>query len=177
MITIPELFKKGLSGQLFLKMYKHGELIMEENQSNLIVNNGLLVMAKLLAADFTNGEIDTLGFGDGNVAPTISDQDLEAVISAGNYNKIPTDATNTTTIGANQSKIYWEIVYDDDISGQDMGATNPWTPGDPFTITEFGLFAANGDMFNHIQWTGPDLVMDTGIKLEGFFLITIEHTA
>lgn len=170
-LNFKEEMEANITGELFIKMFRHDELIYEGNDTNLIVNNGLIILAGLLAGDFTNYTISQLGFGDGTDVTDVNQQNLQ-----GDYHrKVNTDADKTTVFGANIAKIYWDIDYDTDIGGQTFGGGigGVWTDGDPFTIKEFGLFATNNDMFNRIVWSGPDLVMDSGIRLEGYFSITV----
>ena len=171
MLNFKEEAKANITGELFIKMYRHDELIYEGKDTNLVVNNGLIILAGLLAGDFTNYEITQVGFGDGTTATDVNQQNLQ-----GDYHrKKGIDSDKTTVFGANIAKIYWDITYGDDIGGQTFqgGVGGVWTDGDPFTIKEFGLFANNDDMFNRIVWSGPDLVMDTGIRLEGYFQIKV----
>lgn len=167
-IVIPEILRKPLRGELFLTMYKGKKRLFSHNQCNMIVNNGLLVMANLLASNFTDFQISQIGFGDGTTDPAVTDQDLQGDLKS----KKAIDSVKTTTYGSNKARIYWSIIYNDDISGIDLGS-GVWPAGDSFTITEFGLYTANNTLFNRIVWNGPDLVMDTDITLEGYFQITV----
>ena len=170
MIGLIETKNLKLFGEVFLAMKdKSGETLFEAHQKNLIVNNGFFIVANLLAGNFSNYSMTKFGFGDGTTTPSVSDNDM-----GGTNKKIKgIDTVNTTTFGADKARIYWNIIYDDDIADQDMGGTNPWPVGTPFTIKEFGIFAENEDLFNRIVWAGPDLVMDDGIRLEGYFQITV----
>ena len=60
-----------------IKYYDKGDLVWEHTQKNLIVNSGLLILAKLMISDFDNAQIETIGFGDGTSsgsdAPSASD--------------------------------------------------------------------------------------------------------
>lgn len=170
MIGINENKNLKLFGEVFLTMKdKSGNIVFEAHQKNLIVNNGLFIVASLLASDFGNYAMSKFGFGDGTTTPDVNDNTLQGT----NKNIKGIDTVNTSTFGADKARIYWNISYDDDIGGQDMGGTNPWPIGTPFTIKEFGIFAENNDLFNRIVWVGPDLVMDEGIQLEGYFQITV----
>lgn len=160
-----------LKGELFLKMYKDNELIFSEHRKNLIVNNSKTIVAGLLASKFTTYDISQIGFGDGTTVAISSDSDL-----SGDYTrKVTINTSNNIVFGSDIAQIHWSISYDTDISGQTFGGVigGTWTPGDPFTIKEFGLFSTGNDMFNRIVWSGADLVMDEGIKLEGYFAITV----
>ena len=170
MIILNELSQLKLSGELFVKLTKYDKVIYEGNQKNLIVNGGFLTVANLLATNFTGNTIDTIGFGDGITAPVLSDTTL----SGDYFKKIDIDTASTTVFGTNQARIYWDIDYDTDIGGQTFeGAVGGvWPDGDPFTIKEFGLFTDGDNLFNRIVWSGPNLIMDEGIRLEGYFIIT-----
>lgn len=169
-ITINESSQLNLSGELFVKLTKQDKVIYEGNQQNLIVNSGFLTVANLLAGNFSGYTISKIGYGDGITAPALSDTTL----SGDYFRKIGIDTGETAVFGANQARIYWDIDYDTDIGGQTFeGAVGGvWTDGDPFTIKEFGLFTDGDNLFNRIVWGGPDLIMDEGIRLEGYFIIT-----
>lgn len=162
--------QKQINGELFVKLInEHDEVIYEGNQKNLVVNNGFLILAGLVASDF-NYQISQFAFGDGTTTPLSSDEDMQG----SNKRKLPINTSRTTIFGANTARVYWEIVFNDDIAGQDMGATNPWNATVSFTVKEFGLFSQNDTLFNRIVWSGPDLELSKGIKLEGYFAITFE---
>ena len=87
MIKIDETSSLTLKGELFIKLIDEStnEIIYEEHQNNLIVDNGLLVMAGLLIGDNTNYEITQIAFGDSTTIALSSDQDLQGDY----YRKIP----------------------------------------------------------------------------------------
>lgn len=170
-MKIDDKINSFLTGELFIKMYKNNKLIFSDNKKNLIVNNAKTIVAGLLASKFTTYDISQIGFGDGTTTAISSDETLK-----GNYTrKISIDTSDNIVFGSDIAQIHWTISYDDDIANQTfegvIGGT--WTLGDPFTISEFGLFSTSNDMFNRIVWSGADLVLDEGIKLEGYFAITV----
>lgn len=167
--------KLDVQGTWTIACYKHGEFMFKHTQTNLIVNSGLLIIAKLIASQFANGEITNVKFGDGtgsgSDAPVVSD----VAMKSDNWFDKTLDKNLSLTTGANMAKIYWEVTYDDDIlvvNGA-IDYSSGFPTGSPFTIKELGLFSANDDMFNRIKWTGPDLVMEDGIKLEGYFTFEV----
>lgn len=171
MIEINDNFQKIFSGELFLKQYYDDKLIMEHSQKNLIVNNSQTIVAGLIASLFSSYTISQIGFGDGTSTAVSGDEILQ-----GDYTrKKSIDSENNVVFGANIAQVHWNIDYDTDIAGQTFGGGvgGVWTDGDPFIIKEFGLFSTSDDMFNRIVWTGPSLVMDERIKLEGYFAITV----
>jgi len=161
----------GLNGEINLKLIdkSKNKIIYRGRQHNLIVENGKFILANLLIGNFADYEITKIGFGDGTTAAVSGDLDLEGP----NKGKGDVISSNSSTSSNTIANIYWEIDYDTDIAGQDLDLTNPWIVGNPFTITEFGLFTVNDTLFNRLIWTGPDLVMDENMKLEGDFKITI----
>lgn len=173
-MIIKDNVRSILKGELHIKIFDHDTLIFEGSEGNLIVNNSQTIVAGLIASDFTNYTISQVGFGDGTTATISSDTDLQ-----GDYTKKKiVDTLSNIVFGANIAEVHWNINYDDDIRGQTFGGAigGVWTDGDPFTIKEFGLFSTNNDMFNRIVWSGPDLVMDQGIRIEGHFAITVNTT-
>ena len=174
MIEIKDNAKSILKGELHIKIFQYNKLIFEGSEDNLIVNNSQTIVAGLIASEFENYTISQIGFGDGTVPATSGDTDLQ-----GDYiRKKDNDEEKNIVFGANVAQVHWNVDYENDISGKIFeGAVGGyWTDGDPFTIKEFGLFSTNNDMFNRIIWTGPDLVMDEGIRIEGYFAITVNTT-
>lgn len=173
MIEFKENTNSILSGELFIKLIdtKTNKVILEESDKNLIVDNGLLTMAGLLTGNYVDYEITQMAFGDGTSPAISGDSDLRGDY----YRKKGIDTTKTTIFGANIARIYWDIVFDDDIGGQTFegGIGGAWSSGDTFTIREFGLYTANETLFNRLVWTGADLTMSSGIRLEGYFAITV----
>jgi len=172
MLELKEKIDNRLKGEVFLKVINSdGSIILEGHQNNLIVDNGLLVTASLLASDFTDYAITQFAFGDGTTAATSADTNL-----GGDYfRKIGIDTTLTGVFGNNIARIYWEVIFNNDIAGQTFeGAIGGvWPANTAFTIKEFGLYSTNDTLFNRLIWTGADLILNKGVKIEGFFQITI----
>jgi len=171
MIEIKERSRTILKGELHIKIYDHDKLIFEGSEDNLIVNNSQTIVAGLIIGNFDSYTISKIGFGDGTTVPVSSDTDLQ-----GDYTKKKTiDSDKNIIFGANIAEVHWNIDYNNDIGGQtfDGAIGGIWTDGDPFQIKEFGLFSTDDDLFNRIVWSGPDLIMDQGIRIEGHFAITV----
>ena len=61
MISLHEKMKDGLQGEIFFKVYDSDDnIIYEGHQGNLVVDNGLLVTAGLLASNFDDYAITQL---------------------------------------------------------------------------------------------------------------------
>lgn len=165
--------KYGMKGKLTLSLFNKDKLIFSYTQDNTIVNNGYLTAASLLASKFTDFQLKYLGFGDGTDNTFSNDLDLKG---ANKRKNLSLDFNQTTTSGTNKALLYWAINYDTDIAGYNFG-TGVWVAGTSFTIKEFGLFTSNQTLFNRILWSGPDLVLNTGIKLEGYFTVTLNAIA
>ena len=166
-----EIPKSGITGEIFLKMTDaDGNVIREEHQKNLIVTNGLLVAAGVIAS-VPEYSISQFAFGDGTDVAVLGDEDLQ-----GDYfRKIAIDSDLTGVFGSNVARVYWDVTYNDDIAGQTFegGIGGVWPGGTAFTIKEFGLYATNDTLFNRLVWSGADLELNTGVKVEGYFQITI----
>ena len=174
MIEFKDTTSTILKGELHIKMFRHDKLIFEGSERNLIVNNSRTIVAGLIASDYDNYGISQIGFGDGTSTAVSGDTELQ-----GDYTKKKgIDVEKNIIFGANVAQVYWNIDYDIDISGKIFeGAVGGyWTDGEPFTIKEFGLLSTNNNLFNRILWSGPDLVMDEGIQIEGYFAITVNTT-
>lgn len=175
MLEIKDECGSILKGELHIKMFDYDELIFEGSDKNLVVDNSQIIITGLIASDFTNYTISQIGFGDGTTPVTSGDTILQ-----GDYaKKKVADIEDNVVFGANIAKVYWTIDYSADIGDKwfgDGSTPDTWIAGEPFTIKEFGLFSTNNNMFNRIVWSGPDLVMDTGIRLEGHFAITVNTT-
>jgi len=162
-----------VNGRLSVNKRYKGEFCWNHVQNNQITTNGLLIIASMLAGRGSYA-LTKMGFGDGTSMATSGDLEL-----AGDYYRIESsflDLGNTHTEGVNKAVIAWALDYNTDISGQifiTQTGSEEWPAGTSFTIKEFALFATNDTMFNRIKWTGPDLVMDTDVSLEGTFQITI----
>ena len=158
-----------------INYFKDGVLLWEHTDKNLIVNSGLLIIAKLIASQFADGEITNVKFGDGSGDGSDVPIPSDVIIKSDNWFDKTLDKNLSLTTGANLAKVYWEVIYDDDIKVVNGAITysSGFPTDSPFTIKELGLFSANDDMFNRIKWTGPDLVMEDGIKLEGYFTFEV----
>jgi hypothetical protein len=174
MIEIKDESSSILKGELHIKMFDRDELIFEGSERNLVVDNSQIIVTGLIASDFANYTISQIGFGDGTT-PAISG---DAILQGDYTRKKDADIGDNVIFGANIAQVYWNVDYDNDIGGKTFegGIGGTWTDGDPFTIKEFGLFSTNNNIFNRIVWTGPDLVMDVGIQIEGHFAITVNIT-
>lgn len=165
----------SVQGTWTIKCFKHGEFMFEHTQKNLIVNSGLLIIAKLIASQYANAEITNAKFGDGTGDGSDVPVPSDVAMKSTNWLDKTLNKSLSLTTGANIAKIYWEVAYDDDIDVVNGAITysGGFPTGSPFQIVELGLFSANDDMFNRIKWTGPDLLMDAGIKLEGYFTFEV----
>jgi hypothetical protein len=162
-----------VKGRLAVTKRYRGEFCWHHEQDNQITTNGLLIIASMLAGQGSYS-LTQMGFGDGTTLALSGDTGLD-----GDYYRISDtfiDTGNTTTSSYNKAIIAWALNYNTDIADQlffTKTGSAVWPIGTAFTITEFALFATNNTMFNRIKWTGPDLVMDTDISLDGSFQITI----
>ena len=162
-----------ITGRLTINKRLGDNLLWTHSQENQITSNGLYCIASMIANQ-PNYNLTKLGFGDSSTMVSSGDTHLN-----GDWFKIADfiDDDKTTTESFNKALIYWHLDYNTDISGQMLnrggGGTEEWPVGEAFTIREFALYSASNTMFNHIAWTGPDLVMDTDISLDGNFQITI----
>jgi len=161
-------------GEMFCTMKKKGIPLWSHNQKNQIVTGGLYILAAHLANYGDNYNITKLGFGTGTTAPTSSDASLKGQhFRVGDF----VDDGRTTTDGINKALIYWTVDYNADIENQIFqvqgGGSYTWPVGTSFTIEELGLFSTAGAIFNRIVWTGPDLIMDTDMVLDGYFKLTM----
>lgn len=167
-MNIKDNLNNMLKGEIFFNAYKDDKFLYSYKKSNLVVNNSKLIVAGLLAGIYNAHEITKISIGDGTTPPQLTDQTLEGP----NFRTITIrNREKNSVVGSQIAKIWWYIDYNEDILGKDFVGTPVWTG--PFTITEMGLLSASGTLFNRIIFTDIDIVMDRGIKLEGYFSITV----
>jgi len=159
-----------IEGILSLKLYdKNRNLLFERSQNNQIVNNGVRIVCKLIGSFFDSDKIANIGFGDGDTVVSITDQNL----SGANKRVIPLQLDLNQLSGPDKIRVYWAIDFDNDIAGQNFGTITEWPADTPFNVKEFGIFTSNMDMFNRLVWSGPELTLYSGMKIEGFFTFKI----
>lgn len=131
-------------GMFSLKVYKHGKLIQDITEKNLIVDNGLLFLTAFLATG-NSSFIDKIGFGTNATAPAPGDTTL-----TNEYLK-PVSASQPTT-----GKVQFDWALE---TYENNGVT----------ITEYGLKMDTGDIFS--RKTFASIAKDNTIRLTGTWSI------
>lgn len=106
-------------------VYSHGRLVERYVDKNLIVDTGVLQVAKLLGGDVTDRSITQIGFGTNGATPTRDDTAL-----TGPHLRAFTSISYPAT---NEVQFNWEL---------------PTTAANGMAILEFGLITAGGALFS-----------------------------
>ena len=139
--------KVSIKGSIEINVYKHGKLIDTIKKDNLVVTNGLQMLAKLLGGTILNNVPQMVAFGTGLTTPILSDNTLTGLITK----------TLGTPIYPNPNQISFPF---------SVLTTDP-----NMTVTEMGLLTANSTLFNRILLANP-IIKDTSISFTGNWTIT-----
>lgn len=118
--------KLNITGTIHIEVRdKAGSLLLNTTEKNLVVNGGRNAVAALLGGSAANKNITQIGFGTGSVMPS------------------PPDAALTGTVLKNISTVQYPSV----------GAVRfnwllDYADANGLAIREFGLFCADGSLFN-----------------------------
>ena len=94
----------------------------EHTQKNLIVNSGLLILAKLMISDFDNAQIETIGFGDGTSSGSDAPSASDVILGSDDWFKKDLEDEKHEIAGAHEARIYWEVIYTPTITTQALAA-------------------------------------------------------
>jgi hypothetical protein len=136
-----------ITGTFRCKVYKRGELILEYEDKNLVVQAGLDWIAKMVAGE-TVPSLTKVGFGTSNTAPSLSDTSLTTLFSKP-ANSVDFDNTGTVLIE-------WQ---------HDPGESNGRT------IQEFGLMLLDDSLF--ARKVGLVIAKDINTSATGTWTIQI----
>lgn len=138
---------REVKGIFTLKIiHKDGRILEEYEDKNLIVDQARFNMARLISAAGNNKYIDKFGWGIGATAPDPGDLNL--------------------TGGG--TKAIASVTYPDNISVK-FNWTLELNEANGLSITEFGLFSNNNDLFS--RKTRGAIVKESDFRLEGSWRI------
>ncbi len=141
----------NLTGQLFVDVFKEGKLDFSFKSPNTIVNSGKELVCKLLVGNNTSNKIiSKYGIGDSVVATTSNMIDLQG------DTHFKGNILNYTFPAYNQVRINFTV-----------GSAE----GNGIYIKEFGLFSADGTLFNRVVWDNT-LLKTEYFELSCYFIIT-----
>jgi hypothetical protein len=144
-----DFYPKPLKGILEYRIFRNGKLEEEAREDNLIVNVGRTQMARMLAGDFTNRNVNRISFGTSGTAPALPDTSI-----AGQYTKA---ITGVEYPGTGQVRFNWTLA-----TAEANGKA----------ILEFGLLCADGVLFSRrIRESGKPINKESDISLEGSWTI------
>lgn len=139
--------KVSVNGSIEINVYKHGKLIETIRKQNLVVTNGLQMLANLLGGTILNNVPQMIGFGTGTAAPILSDNTLTGI--------------TTKTLGTPTYPNPNQIAFPFSVLTTDAN----------MNVTEMGLLTANSTLFNRIVLTNP-IIKDSSISFTGTWTIT-----
>lgn len=141
----------NLSGQLFVDVFKEGNLSFSYKSPNTIVNSGKELICKLLVGnDQPNKVINRYGVGNSTIDTSSDMIDLQgSTLFKGSI-------YDYTFPAYNQVKINFQVE-----ASQANG----------LYVKEFGLFSSDGTLFNRVVWDGT-LLKTEHFVLSCYFLIT-----
>ena len=124
---------------------KHGKVVSEDTEKNLVVTTGKTSLARLLGGDVTNRNVNRIGFGIGTSAADPADTALSSPV------------LKTVGVGyptATQVSFAWTLEY---------------AEGNGLAITEFGLLTVGGSLFSRRVRAALNKTID--IRIEGSWVI------
>jgi len=138
-----------LKGTLHYRIIKDGKILEEVEDENLIVTLGRVQLARLLAGNFTNRNINRIAFGTNGTAPKLTD-----TIITGSYMK-SISAIEYPADGVVQFN--WKLET---------------TEANGKAILEFGLICADSSLFSRrVRESGKAINKESDISLDGYWRI------
>jgi hypothetical protein len=139
--------KIPLRGIFGMKTYKHGKLIEEILDKNLVVNGARVQMAHLIAGDVEQRSVTQIAFGTNNTDPDKAD-----TIITGQWAK---DISGFIYPENGRVQFDWKLLT---------------TENNGMAIREFGLLTADGTLFARKTRTNP-IYKAEDISIEGHWII------
>lgn len=147
MDSIKDIFAPP-KGHFLLKVFRRGLLVDEVDEPNLIVNGSKLIHAQLLGGNFSNNNVNTIGYGTNGTAPAGGNTAL-----TGAYTKA---LDSVTYPASNQVQFNFSLA-----SGENNG----------MAILEFGLLTGASALYSR-KTRATALNKDTDISFTGSWTIS-----
>jgi hypothetical protein len=137
-----------MRGKLEMSIFRNGKLIGGFCEQNLIVNGARTRMSRLLAGDFTGGEIAGVAFGTNGAEPSNEDQTIT--------DEFKKEITGYSFPNAASVQFDWELEANE-YNGK--------------AVMEFGLLCADGVLFARRVRENP-IYKEDDISIEGHWTIS-----